>query len=86
MVGIYGVNSIYFDMEPNQSQPIGGLRPDFTVWGGYIDFGVGILPYIVIIAVFVALICWVIFNKTRLGKICMRSAATCKRHMYRGSM
>ena len=43
MVGIYGVNSIYFDMEPNQSQPIGGLRPDFTVWGGYIDFGVGIL-------------------------------------------
>ena len=69
MVGIYGVNSIYFDMEPNQSQPIGGLRPDFTVWarlhrlrGGYS------LPYIVIIAVFVALICWVIFNKTRLGK------------------
>ena len=36
---------------------------------GYIDFGGGYsLPYIVIIAVFVALICWVIFNKTRLGK------------------
>ncbi len=70
MVGIYGVNSIYFNMEPNQSQPIGGLRDDFTIWGsGYIDFGGGYsLPYIVLIAVAVAFICWVIFNKTRLGK------------------
>ncbi|CAM4351006.1 galactose/methyl galactoside ABC transporter permease MglC [Paenibacillus alkaliterrae] len=70
MVGIYGVNSLYFDMEPNQSQPIGGLRDDFTKWGsGFIDLGGGYsIPYIVIIAVVVALICWVIFNKTRLGK------------------
>ncbi|MBD2870868.1 galactose/methyl galactoside ABC transporter permease MglC [Paenibacillus arenilitoris] len=70
MVGIYGLNSLYFDMEPNQSQPIGGLRPDFTKWGsGYIDLGGGYtIPYIVIIALVVALICWVVFNKTRLGK------------------
>ncbi|WP_036717951.1 galactose/methyl galactoside ABC transporter permease MglC [Paenibacillus harenae] len=70
MVGIYGLNSLYFDMEPNQSQPIGGLRPDFTKWGsGFIDLGGGYtIPYIVIIAVVVALICWVVFNKTRLGK------------------
>lgn len=26
-VMVYGVNSIYFDMKPNESQPIGGLRP-----------------------------------------------------------
>ncbi|MFD0714548.1 galactose/methyl galactoside ABC transporter permease MglC [Paenibacillus sp. GCM10027626] len=70
MVGIYGINSIYFDTEPNQSQPIGGLRDDFTMWGsGYFDLGGGYtIPYIVLIAIFVALICWVIFNKTRLGK------------------
>ena len=30
MVIIYGVNSIYFNMPPNNSQPIGGLRADFT--------------------------------------------------------
>lgn len=70
MVAIYGINSLYFDMEPNQSQPIGGLRPDFTKLGsGYIDLGGGYsIPYIVIIALVAALICWVVFNKTRLGK------------------
>ncbi|MWC30968.1 galactose/methyl galactoside ABC transporter permease MglC [Paenibacillus sp. MMS18-CY102] len=70
MVGIYGLNSLYFDMKPNQSQPIGGLRSDFMKWGsGYFDLGGGYtLPYIVIIALVVALICWVVFNKTRLGK------------------
>lgn len=70
MVAVYGLNSIYFDTEPNQSQPIGGLRPDFTTIGsGYIDLGGGYsIPYIVLIAIGVALICWVVFNKTRLGK------------------
>ncbi|EFM10497.1 inner-membrane translocator [Paenibacillus curdlanolyticus YK9] len=70
MVGIYGLNSLYFDMKPNQSQPIGGLRADFMKWGsGYFDLGGGYtLPYIIIIAIVVAAICWVVFNKTRLGK------------------
>lgn len=70
MVAIYGLNSIYFDMAPNHSQPIGGLREDFRTFGsGYIDFGGGYsLPYIVLIAIAVAFICWIIFNKTRLGK------------------
>ncbi|PZD95454.1 galactose/methyl galactoside ABC transporter permease MglC [Paenibacillus sambharensis] len=70
MVIVYGLNSIYFDMEPNQSQPIAGLRPEFTKLGsGYIDLGGGYsIPYIVLIAIAVAAVCWVIFNKTRLGK------------------
>ncbi|KLU65511.1 MULTISPECIES: galactose/methyl galactoside ABC transporter permease MglC [Desulfosporosinus] len=70
MVAVYGLNSLYFDMKPNQSQPIGGLRPDFTtdLGSGYIGTGVYSIPYIVIIALIVALIVWVIFNKTRLGK------------------
>ncbi|MED1794630.1 galactose/methyl galactoside ABC transporter permease MglC [Brevibacillus nitrificans] len=70
MVIVYGVNSIYFDMEPNQSQPIGGLRQDFGHLGtGFVGpSGPYSVPYIVIIAIAVAFIVWVVFNKTRLGK------------------
>jgi len=68
-VAVYGINSIYFDTKPNESQPIGGLRPDFTELGSG-SFGTGpySIPYIVIIALAVAFIVWVIFNKTKLGK------------------
>ncbi|WP_159886625.1 galactose/methyl galactoside ABC transporter permease MglC [Paenibacillus puerhi] len=70
MVIVYGVNSIYFDMKPNESQPIAGLRPDFTnIGSGFFGpNGPYSIPYIVIIAIVVSLIVWVIFNKTRLGK------------------
>ena len=69
MVIVYGVNSIYFDMKPNESQPIGGLRQDFTNLGsGAFGSGDYTLPYIVIIALVISFIVWVIFNKTRLGK------------------
>jgi methyl-galactoside transport system permease protein len=70
MVIVYGVNSIYFDTAPNNSQPIAGLRADFTNIGtGYIGpNGPYSLPYIVIIAIVVSIIVWVIFNKTRFGK------------------
>mgnify|MGYP001212996497 CR=1 FL=1 len=65
MVIVYGANSLYFDMEPNNSQPIGGLRPDFTNLG---SGSVLSIPIIVIIALVISIIIWVIFNKTRLGK------------------
>jgi len=69
MVIIYGINSIYFSLPPNNSQPIGGLRPDFTNLGsGAIGTGEYSLPYIVLIAIAVAAIVWVVFNKTQLGK------------------
>ncbi|KAA9006305.1 galactose/methyl galactoside ABC transporter permease MglC [Paenibacillus spiritus] len=69
MVIVLGVNSLYFDMKPNQSQPIGGLREDFTTIGsGFIGKGQYSIPYIVIIAIVVAAIVWVVFNKTKLGK------------------
>ncbi len=70
MVIIYGMNSIYFAMEPNNSQPIGGLRPDFTKLGtGYIGpSGPYSIPYIVIIALIVAVLVWVLLNKTTIGK------------------
>ncbi|GGH23857.1 galactose/methyl galactoside ABC transporter permease MglC [Paenibacillus segetis] len=65
MVAIYGINSLYFDTDPNQSQPIGGLRDDFTTMG---SGSIWSIPYIVIIAIAVCFIVWVVFNKTRLGK------------------
>lgn len=69
MVVVYGINSMYFDMDPNNSQPIGGLRKDFTnIGSGSIGTGQYSIPYIVLIAIFVAFIVWVIFNKTKLGK------------------
>lgn len=64
MVVVYGINSIYFDMAPNNSQPIGGLRSGFTWFGsGY----AGGLPVIILIALSVAILVWVLFNKTTLG-------------------
>ncbi|WP_422448960.1 galactose/methyl galactoside ABC transporter permease MglC [Thermoanaerobacterium sp. DL9XJH110] len=70
MVMVYGINSIYFDLPPNNSQPIGGLRKDFTNLGtGFIGpNGLYSIPYILIIAVTMALVAWVILNKTSLGK------------------
>lgn len=65
MVIIYGANSIYFDMPPNDSQPIGGLRPDFTFLG---SGQVGNFPIIVMIAIVVIALCYIIYTKTPLGK------------------
>ena len=69
MVITYGICSLYFDMEPNNSQPIGGLRPEFTQIGtGSLDLGFMTIPYIVIIAAIISLIMYVVYNKTILGK------------------
>lgn len=70
MVIVYGINSIYFDLPPNSSQPIAGFRKDFTNLGtGFIGrSGPYSIPYIVIIAAVVTIIMWVILNKTRFGK------------------
>jgi len=70
MVIVYGVNSLYFDMKPNESQPIGGLREDFGHLGtGFFgSSGPYSVPYIVVIAIAIAALVWVIFNKTKLGK------------------
>ncbi|HEY1011827.1 MAG TPA: galactose/methyl galactoside ABC transporter permease MglC [Herpetosiphonaceae bacterium] len=66
---VYGATSIYFDLDPNNSQPIGGLRPDFTRLGtGTIGSGDFSIPYLVIMAGIVTGLVWVLFNKTTLGK------------------
>ncbi|MCJ8014290.1 galactose/methyl galactoside ABC transporter permease MglC [Paenibacillus sp. KQZ6P-2] len=69
MIVVYGINSMYFDMDPNNSQPIGGLRNDFkNIGSGSIGNGQYSIPYIVLIAIFIAFVVWIIFNKTKLGK------------------
>lgn len=70
-VMVYGVASLYFDMEPNKSQPIGGIRPDFVALGQkkLLVFGSfpGISVLVPIAIVFIILI-WFILNKTVFGK------------------
>lgn len=69
MVIVYGINAIYFDQPPNNSQPIGGLRDDFTALGtGAVGSGDLSIPYIVIIASLTAVFFWILLNKTVFGK------------------
>jgi len=70
MVAVYGLNSLYFDRPPYGAQPIGGLDKRFTDLGsGYIGFdGTYSIPYIVLIATFVAIFVWILHNKTTFGK------------------
>ncbi|WP_315069787.1 galactose/methyl galactoside ABC transporter permease MglC [uncultured Clostridium sp.] len=68
---VYGVTSLYFDMPPNKSQPIGGIRPDFIALGQTKLFQIGSFPGISIlvpIAVVFIILVWFILNKTVFGK------------------
>ena len=66
MVIVYGANSIYFNLPPNNSQPIGGLRDDFTYLGTGKVYG--FIPIIVLIALVVCFMVWFLQNKTVFGK------------------
>ena len=70
-VMVYGANSLYFDMEPNKSQPIGGVRPDFVLLGQKKLLAIGDFPGISVlvpIAICFVLLVWFILNKTVFGK------------------
>lgn len=62
---VYGATSIYFDLPPNKSQPIGGLRADFSNLGTGTFLGI---PYIVLIAILAVVFMYILLNKTKLGK------------------
>jgi len=69
MIIVYGINSTYFDRPPYGAQPIGGLDPAFMKYAqGYLFEGKFALPYLVIYAAITAVVMWVLWNKTRLGK------------------
>ncbi|MBQ3449556.1 MAG: galactose/methyl galactoside ABC transporter permease MglC [Synergistaceae bacterium] len=69
---IYGACSLYFDMPPNNSQPIGGIRPDFAQLGQMRLFSMGRdfpgISILIPIAVVICIIIWFILNKTVFGK------------------
>ena len=74
MVIIYGVCSLYFDLPPNNSQPIGGVRADFAALGQtklFVGSTPGGFPGISILIPIAGAICvliWFILNKTVFGK------------------
>lgn len=63
---VYGINSIYYAQEPNNAQPIGGIRDELTALSSSKLFGE--ISMLVPIALVVALIIYFILNKTSLGK------------------
>lgn len=62
---IFGCSSLYFNMEPNKSQPLGGLLKSFRFLGSGSVLGI---PVIVMIALAVMLVVWILLTKTCLGK------------------
>lgn len=62
----WGANLLYFDIKPNSSQPIGGVKSSITNLGsGLLP---GKIPIVLVIAVGVVLITWFILAKTRFGR------------------
>jgi methyl-galactoside transport system permease protein len=71
---IYGACSLYFDLPPNNSQPIGGIRKDFAALGQkklfteYLPDKIGGIPILIPIALVFIIVIWFILNKTVFGK------------------
>ncbi len=63
---VYGSCSLYFDMPPNNSQPIGGVRNDFAAIGQTLLFGT--IPILIPIALFFTVLIWFVLNMTVFGK------------------
>ena len=70
---IYGACSLYFDLPPNNSQPIGGIRADFTLLGQKRFFqealpAINGIPILIPIALLFVIAIWFVLNKTVFGK------------------
>ncbi|MBW7573053.1 galactose/methyl galactoside ABC transporter permease MglC [Caproiciproducens sp. AGMB10547] len=67
---IYGACSLYFDLPPNNSQPIGGIRPDFALLGQqkFVKSFFGGFSVLIPIALLTTVIIWFVLNKTVFGK------------------
>ena len=63
---VYGACSLYFSMEPNNAQPIGGLRSDVTQIAKSYLFGE--INVLILIALAVVLIAGFVLKKTVFGK------------------
>ncbi len=68
---VYGACSLYFDLPPNNSQPIGGIRPDFANLGQHkiLQFpGFDGISVLIPTALIICGIIWFVLNKTVFGK------------------
>lgn len=63
---VYGINCLYFAKEPNNSQPIGGIRDDLKILSSYKLFGQ--VSLLVVIAIVGIALVWFVLNKTVFGK------------------
>ncbi len=63
---IWGTNLLYYDLEPNHSQPIGNIQPDIKFMGSGYLFGT--VPVIILIAMVVVLATWFIMKYTSFGR------------------
>lgn len=63
---VYGACSLYFNLPPNNSQPIGGIRPDFAMIGQKLIGGK--VPVLILIALAFTVLIWFILNYTVFGK------------------
>ena len=65
----WGINLLYFDLPPNSSQPIGGIKKSITWLGsGFIPGLPFRIPVIIVIALIICGICWFILAKLRFGR------------------
>ena len=63
---VYGINCLYYAQEPNNAQPIGGIRSDLTLLSNYKIFNE--LSPLIFIALVVTVAVWFVLNKTVFGK------------------
>lgn len=65
----YGALCLYIDSQKGGAQPIGNLDPSYiNMVNGAFDLGFMRLPYIVLYMAVCAVVMWVVWNKTVLGK------------------
>ncbi len=66
---IFGLASLYYASQPSGAQPLGGIDKSITgISTGALTIGSLRIPYLTMIALAIAVIMWVIWNKTRFGK------------------
>ncbi len=63
---VYGINCLYYAKEPNNAQPIGGIRGGLTILSSYKLFGQ--ISLLIVIAAVITVISWFVLNKTVFGK------------------
>ena len=66
---VFGLTSIYYSSQPSGPQPYGGIKSSITgLSNGALEIGPVRIPYLTIIALVIAVLMWIVWNKTRFGK------------------